>query len=64
MNIPRNFIPSIEKVRRMLTYVYIVFVFCLSLDCLLQGFYEACERGFFSGHKISGVKFVLLDGKE
>lgn len=39
MNIPRNFIPSIEK-----------------------GFYEACERGFFSGHKISGVKFVLLDG--
>lgn len=39
MNIPRNFIPSIEK-----------------------GFYEACDRGFFSGHKISGIKFVLIDG--
>ncbi|XP_028418672.1 elongation factor G, mitochondrial-like [Dendronephthya gigantea] len=39
MNIPKNFIPSIEK-----------------------GFYEACDRGHYSGHKISGVKFVLIDG--
>ncbi|XP_046854306.1 elongation factor G, mitochondrial-like [Xenia sp. Carnegie-2017] len=39
MNIPKNFIPSIEK-----------------------GFYEACDRGYYSGHKISGVKFLLLDG--
>ena len=30
---------------------------------LLQGFYEACDRGHYSGHKISGVKFVLIDGE-
>jgi len=39
MNIPKNFIPSIEK-----------------------GFYEACERGFITGHKICGMKFILEDG--
>ncbi|XP_065887676.1 elongation factor G, mitochondrial-like [Dysidea avara] len=40
MNIPRNYIPAIEK-----------------------GFYEACERGMLTGHKISGVKMVLKDGQ-
>ena len=30
---------------------------------LLQGFYEACDRGHYSGHKISGVKFALIDGE-
>ncbi|XP_031573666.1 elongation factor G, mitochondrial-like [Actinia tenebrosa] len=39
MNIPKNFIPAIEK-----------------------GFYEACERGFITGHKVAGVCFVLEDG--
>lgn len=39
MNIPRSFIPSIEK-----------------------GFYEACERGFLTGHKLCGIRFVLEDG--
>ncbi|EDO46028.1 predicted protein [Nematostella vectensis] len=39
MNIPKNFIPAIEK-----------------------GFYEACERGFITGHKVAGVRFVLEDG--
>lgn len=39
MDIPRNFIPAIEK-----------------------GFYEACDRGFLSGHKMCGFRFVLLDG--
>lgn len=27
-----------------------------------QGFREACEKGPLSGHKISGVRFVLEDG--
>lgn len=27
-----------------------------------QGFREACERGPLTGHKISGVRFVLDDG--
>ena len=29
---------------------------------MLQGFREACEKGPLSGHKISGLKFVLEDG--
>jgi len=39
MNIPKNFIPSIEK-----------------------GFYEACDRGMLTGHKMCGFKFILEDG--
>lgn len=39
MNIPKNYIPSIEK-----------------------GFYEACDRGFLTGHKMCGIRFVLEDG--
>lgn len=27
-----------------------------------QGFRDACEKGSLSGHKISGVRFVLEDG--
>ncbi|NXW09581.1 EFGM factor, partial [Fregetta grallaria] len=38
-NIPRQFVPAIEK-----------------------GFREACEKGLVSGHRISGVRFVLDDG--
>ncbi|KAM6305109.1 elongation factor G, mitochondrial [Aegotheles albertisi] len=38
-NIPKQFIPAIEK-----------------------GFREACEKGLVSGHRISGVRFVLDDG--
>lgn len=39
MNIPKSFIPAIEK-----------------------GFYEACERGYLTGHRMCGVRFVLQDG--
>ncbi|KAG9348313.1 hypothetical protein JZ751_002048 [Albula glossodonta] len=38
-NIPKQFIPAIEK-----------------------GFREACEKGRLTGHKISGIRFVLEDG--
>ncbi|KAJ7324857.1 hypothetical protein JRQ81_017877 [Phrynocephalus forsythii] len=38
-NIPKQFVPSIEK-----------------------GFLSACEKGPLTGHKISGVRFVLDDG--
>ncbi|KFM01041.1 hypothetical protein AS27_08404, partial [Aptenodytes forsteri] len=38
-NIPKQFVPAIEK-----------------------GFREACEKGPVSGHRISGVRFVLDDG--
>ncbi|XP_007432980.1 elongation factor G, mitochondrial [Python bivittatus] len=38
-NVPRQFMPAIEK-----------------------GFREACEKGPLTGHKISGVRFVLEDG--
>ncbi|ESN97877.1 hypothetical protein HELRODRAFT_114036 [Helobdella robusta] len=38
-NIPKHFIPAIEK-----------------------GFRQTCEKGALTGHKISGLKFVLLDG--
>ncbi|KAI9538699.1 elongation factor EF-G [Dissostichus eleginoides] len=38
-NIPKQFVPAVEK-----------------------GFREACEKGPLSGHKISGLKFVLEDG--
>lgn len=39
-----------------------------SLKCpykffMLQGFRNACEKGILSGHKVSGVCFVLQDGK-
>lgn len=32
------------------------------LPIMLQGFREACEKGPLTGHKISGVRFVLEDG--
>lgn len=38
-------------------YMLSIFVY------LLQGFLEACERGFITGHKVAGVRFVLEDGK-
>ncbi|XP_048859585.1 elongation factor G, mitochondrial [Brienomyrus brachyistius] len=38
-NVPKQFIPAVEK-----------------------GFREACEKGPLTGHKISGVRFVLKDG--
>ncbi|NXW27346.1 EFGM factor, partial [Phaetusa simplex] len=38
-NIPKQFVPAVEK-----------------------GFREACEKGPVSGHRISGVRFVLDDG--
>ncbi|XP_062988113.1 elongation factor G, mitochondrial [Elgaria multicarinata webbii] len=38
-NIPKQFVPAIEK-----------------------GFRDACEKGPLTGHKISGVRFVLEDG--
>ncbi|KAM6932854.1 elongation factor G, mitochondrial [Lycodopsis pacificus] len=38
-NIPKQFIPAVEK-----------------------GFREACEKGPLTGHKISGVRFILEDG--
>ncbi|XP_073673560.1 elongation factor G, mitochondrial [Garra rufa] len=38
-NIPKQFVPAVEK-----------------------GFREACEKGPLTGHKISGVRFVLEDG--
>ncbi|KAM6261050.1 LOW QUALITY PROTEIN: elongation factor G, mitochondrial [Spheniscus humboldti] len=38
-NIPKQFVPAIEK-----------------------GFREACEKGPVSGHRISGVRFILDDG--
>lgn len=38
-NVPRQFIPAIEK-----------------------GFLEACEKGPMTGHRISGVRFILEDG--
>ena len=28
----------------------------------LQGLNEACDRGLLTGHKISGIKMVLIDG--
>lgn len=39
-NVPRQFVPAIEK-----------------------GFRLACEKGALSGHKVSGVRFVLQDGQ-
>lgn len=29
---------------------------------MLQGYREACEKGPLTGHKISGVRFLLEDG--
>ncbi|KAM3930785.1 elongation factor G, mitochondrial isoform 1-T1 [Leptodactylus fuscus] len=38
-NVPKQFIPAVEK-----------------------GFRDACEKGPLTGHKISGIRFVLEDG--
>ncbi|KAK3606993.1 hypothetical protein CHS0354_011862 [Potamilus streckersoni] len=38
-NVPKNFIPAIEK-----------------------GFRNACEKGALTGHKVSGLRFRLIDG--
>ena len=32
------------------------------LFCNLQGFKRICEKGALSGHKVSGVRFVVVDG--
>ncbi|XP_065644637.1 elongation factor G, mitochondrial isoform X2 [Hydra vulgaris] len=32
------------------------------IPAIEKGFYEACDRGFLSGHKICGLKFILEDG--
>lgn len=34
----------------------------VTVGCPPQGFREACEKGLVSGHRISGVRFVLEDG--
>lgn len=34
----------------------------MTLSCRSQGFRDACEKGLVSGHRISGVRFVLEDG--
>ncbi|XP_008567725.1 PREDICTED: elongation factor G, mitochondrial isoform X4 [Galeopterus variegatus] len=34
----------------------------LHLEIYAQGFLDACEKGPLSGHKISGLRFVLQDG--
>lgn len=76
-NIPKQFVPAVEKVY-FHNYIYIIYIkFNLltlsekyTLGCLplllypdtLQGFREACEKGPLSGHKISGVRFLLEDG--
>lgn len=33
------------------------------IPSIQKGFYEACERGHLSGHKISGVRFVIETGE-
>ena len=35
----------------------------LIIQFLFQGFYEACDRGFLTGHKMCGFRFILEDGK-
>ncbi|KII74763.1 Elongation factor G, mitochondrial [Thelohanellus kitauei] len=34
------------------------------IPSIQKGFYEACERGCLSGHKISGIRFVIETGAE
>jgi elongation factor G len=38
-NVPKQFVPHIEK-----------------------GFRMVCDKGYLSGHKLTGVKFRLMDG--
>lgn len=38
-NVPKQFIPGVEK-----------------------GFFQMCQKGMLSGHKLSGIRFRLLDG--
>lgn len=42
--------------------MYSIVFHCLCLPIMLQGFREACEKGPLSGHKISGLRFLLEDG--
>ena len=49
-SLPRHF--SVFRV----TDLHVIFV-------IFQGFYEACERGFLTGHKLCGIRFVLEDGQ-
>jgi len=32
------------------------------IPAIEKGFYEACERGFLSGHRMCGFRFILEDG--
>lgn len=72
-NVPKQFIPAVEKVchptptpphlqlapRNESAVLGLSWVF---LFLPPQGFRDACEKGPLSGHKISGVRFVLEDG--
>ena len=36
---------------------------CVCVCVCVQGFRKACEKGFLTGHKVAGVRFVLEDGE-
>lgn len=54
MNVPSNYIPAVQKVKQKHLFI-IQLVF-------LQGFLEACSKGFLSGNPITNSRLVLEDG--
>ena len=70
-NIPKQFVPAVEKVpnllfcsdKEVLTLIRSdLKITCFFSPIMLQGFREACEKGPLTGHKISGIRFLLEDG--
>lgn len=56
-NVPSQFIPAVEKVRLRLPST----IQDLLID-RAQGFLEAIEKGSLSGNRVTGCRFVLVDG--
>ncbi|KAK3513494.1 hypothetical protein QTP70_015499 [Hemibagrus guttatus] len=60
-NIPKQFVPAVEKASFFNLAVSLQNTVNSNPD-IIQGFKEACEKGPLTGHKVSGVRFVLDDG--
>ena len=47
---------------KLIFRLFVASLFLFSPPSFPQGFRDACEKGPLSGHKISGVRFLLEDG--
>lgn len=60
-NVPKQFVPGVEKgIYKSIITIHIIVVLLTILIPI--GFRIMTEKGLLSGHRIAGVKFILIDG--